>query len=288
MSKFTAPPTPTEPDAHRYACIEAAIRYLEAHAAEHPDLETLAAKIGFSPTHFQRMFSSWVGVSPKKYLGYLTLDHAKRLLAERRTVLETTLETGLSSPGRLHDLFVTWEAMSPGVYASGGEGLTIRYGWRDSPFGAALAMGTEAGLCGLAFANECGREAAEADLRKRWPQAVYVEDAAFITPWVEAAFTGKGNAKLALIGAPFQIKVWEALLRVPSGHVTTYSDIAAAVDRPKAARAVGTAVGRNPISWLIPCHRALRLSGELGGYHWGLPIKRAMLAYESARLDSAA
>ncbi|MBX2853494.1 MAG: bifunctional helix-turn-helix domain-containing protein/methylated-DNA--[protein]-cysteine S-methyltransferase, partial [Rhodobacteraceae bacterium] len=280
MPKTAAKAQPPEAlDPHRYACVEAAIRYLEANAADHPDLETLAAKIGFSPTHFQRMFSSWVGVSPKKYLGYLTLDHAKNLLAERRTVLETTLETGLSSPGRLHDLFVTWEAMSPGVYASGGEGLTIRYGWSDSPFGAALAMGTEAGLCGLAFANGCGREAAEADLRKRWPNAVYVEDPTFLAPWAEAAFTGKGAAKLALIGAPFQIKVWEALLRVPSGYVTTYSDIAAAVERPKAARAVGTAVGRNPVSWLIPCHRALRLSGELGGYHWGLPIKRAMLAY---------
>lgn len=289
MPKTAAKAQPPEAlDPHRYACVEAAIRYLEANAADHPDLETLAAKIGFSPTHFQRMFSSWVGVSPKKYLGYLTLDHAKNLLAERRTVLETTLETGLSSPGRLHDLFVTWEAMSPGVYASGGEGLTIRYGWSDSPFGAALAMGTEAGLCGLAFANGCGREAAEADLRKRWPNAVYVEDPTFLAPWAEAAFTGKGAAKLALIGAPFQIKVWEALLRVPSGYVTTYSDIAAAVERPKAARAVGTAVGRNPVSWLIPCHRALRLSGELGGYHWGLPIKRAMLAYESARLESAA
>ena len=269
-----------------YAYVDAAIQYLDAHRAEQPSLDDVARHIGFSPAHFQKIFTRWAGVSPKKYLSYLTLEHAKRLLAERHTVLDATYGSGLSSPGRLHDLFVTWEAMSPGVYASKGEGLTVRYGWFDGPFGKTLSMGTETGLCGMAFSAGCGREAALADMTARWPKARFVEDAEAIRDWTEAAFSGRGEARLALIGAPFQIKVWEALLRIPTGHVTTYSDIAESIERPKAVRAVGTAVGRNPISWLIPCHRALRKSGELGGYHWGLPVKRAMLAYESVRLEA--
>ena len=269
-----------------YAYVDAAIQYLDAHRAEQPSLDDVARHIGFSPAHFQKIFTRWAGVSPKKYLSYLTLEHAKRLLAERHTVLDATYGSGLSSPGRLHDLFVTWEAMSPGVYASKGEGLTVRYGWFDGPFGKTLSMGTETGLCGMAFSAGCGREAALADMTARWPKARFVEDAEAIRDWTEAAFSGRGEARLALIGAPFQIKVWEALLRIPTGHVTTYSDIAESIERPKAVRAVGTAVGRNPISWLIPCHRALRKSGELGGYHWGLPVKRAMMAYESVRLEA--
>ncbi|MEM1421886.1 MAG: bifunctional helix-turn-helix domain-containing protein/methylated-DNA--[protein]-cysteine S-methyltransferase [Pseudomonadota bacterium] len=269
-----------------YHYVDAAIRYLDAHQADQPSLDDVAAHIGFSPAHFQKIFTRWTGVSPKKYLSYLTLGHAKRLLAERHTVLDATYGAGLSSPGRLHDLFVTWEAMSPGYYASKGEGLTIRYGWFEGPFGETLAMGTELGMCGMAFSHDCGRDAAFADMADRWPNGKFVEDAEALRSWVDAAFSGRGEAKLALIGAPFQIKVWEALLQIPSGHVTTYSDIAETIDRPKAVRAVGTAVGRNPVSWLIPCHRALRKSGELGGYHWGLPVKRAMLAYESARLEA--
>ncbi|HEX9859304.1 MAG TPA: methylated-DNA--[protein]-cysteine S-methyltransferase, partial [Paracoccaceae bacterium] len=224
----------------------------------------------------------------KRYQQYLTLDHARRLLAERFTVLETSLSTGLSGGGRLHDLFLRWEAMSPGDYARGGEGLTIRWGYFPSPFGEALAMATDRGLCGLAFTEDCGRDAAMADMQGRWPGAAYAEDAGFVAPLIAAAFGVRGETRLHLIGAPFQIKVWEALLRVPSGHVTTYSQIAGAIGRPQAVRAVGTAVGRNPISWLIPCHRALRKSGGLGGYHWGLPVKRAMLAWEAARADADA
>lgn len=266
-----------------YRVVEAAVRYLEAHAEAQPSLDALAAHIGYSPAHLQRVFSRWVGVSPKKYLSYLTLDHAKHLLRERRTVLDVTMETGLSSPSRLHDLFLTWETMSPGVYASGGRGLTLSYGWFDSPFGDTLAIGVDQKLCGMAFAAETGREAAFADLRRRWPNATYREAPAAVASAVQAAFGGRGEARLALIGAPFQLKVWEALLAVPSGYVTTYSDLATRIGSPKAVRAVGTAVGRNPISWLIPCHRALRKSGGLGGYHWGLPVKRAMLAFESAK-----
>lgn len=248
-------------------------------------LEGLAGALDMSPAHFQRVFSSWVGVSPKRYQQYLTLDHAKTLLADRFTTLETANSVGLSGGGRLHDLFVTWEAMTPGEYANGGQGLQIAFGWYDSPFGEVLAMGTERGLCGLAFSEETGREAAFEDMQSRWPAAEFVEKPDQLADWVKAAFEG-GNTKLVLMGAPFQIKVWEALLQIPSGHVTTYSEIAKNVGNPKAVRAVGTAVGRNPISWLIPCHRALRKSGGLGGYHWGLPVKRAMLAYEAAKTDA--
>ena len=176
--------------------------------------------------------------------------------------------------------------MSPGTYASGGEGLTIRWGWFESPFGPALVMATDKGICGMGFASETGPEPTMADLRARWPNARYVEDPQAIRPMVEAAFGTGGDVRLALIGAPFQIKVWEALVTIPSGQVSTYSEIARAIGRPKAVRAVGTAVGRNPVSFLIPCHRAIRKSGELGGYHWGLPVKRTILAWESARAEA--
>ncbi|HEY5725927.1 MAG TPA: bifunctional helix-turn-helix domain-containing protein/methylated-DNA--[protein]-cysteine S-methyltransferase [Methylomirabilota bacterium] len=277
----------TEAQPYHYAVIGRAIDHIAARAPEQASLDEVAAGVGMSPAHFQRVFSQWVGVSPKRYQQYLTLDHARRLLAERHSLLETAYASGLSGSSRLHDLFLRWEAMSPGEYARAGEGLEIAWGWFDSPFGPALAMATDRGLCGLAFAAETGREAAMADLRGRWPRARYVEAPERLAPWIAAAFGAGGEARLHLIGAPFQIKVWEALLQVPSGPVTTYSDIAVAVGHPKAMRAVGTAVGRNPVSWLIPCHRALRKAGGLGGYHWGLGVKRAMLAWESARIEAA-
>ncbi|HHL20047.1 MAG TPA: methylated-DNA--[protein]-cysteine S-methyltransferase [Aliiroseovarius sp.] len=249
-------------------------------------LDDLARRMQMSPAHFQRVFSRWVGVSPKRYQQYLALGHAKALLARRFTTLEAAQASGLSGSGRLHDLFLRWEAMSPGTYARRGDGLTIRYGWFESPFGPALAMGTDSGLCGLGFAAEAGRDATMADLTARWPAATYREDPQALGAWVEAVFGQAGEARLHLMGAPFQIKVWEALLSIPSGHVTTYSEIAGAIGAPGASRAVGTAVGRNPLSFLIPCHRVLRKSGALGGYHWGLPVKRAMLAWESARAEA--
>lgn len=271
---------------YHYQVIERAIAFIGAAAPEHPSLEAVAAHVGLSPQHFQRVFSRWVGVSPKKYQQYLTLNHAKALLAERHTVLDTTLDTGMSSSSRLHDLFLSWEAMSPGDYAAKGAGLTIYYGTVDSPFGPVLAYGTDRGICGLAFTADTGEEAAQADMQGRWPAATYIQDAGKLSGHMQGLSTGQGRAHLQLIGAPFQIKVWEALLSVPSGHVTTYSEIAQHIGNPKAVRAVGTAVGRNPISWLIPCHRALRKSGALGGYHWGLPVKTALLAWESARFDA--
>ncbi|MBY6113809.1 methylated-DNA--[protein]-cysteine S-methyltransferase [Mameliella alba] len=251
-------------------------------------LEEIAREMGMSAAHFQRLFSQWAGVSPKRYQQYLTLGHAKALLANRFTTLETAHATGLSGGGRLHDLFLRWEAMSPGDYAKGGAGLTIYWGWFESPFGPSLVMGTDKGLCGIAFSAETTEADAMEDMVSRWPKADFVEDPMRLRPWVLSAYGVKaeGSVPLFLIGAPFQIKVWEALLQIPSGHVTTYSEIAECIDHPKAVRAVGTAVGRNPISYLIPCHRALRKSGGLGGYHWGLPVKRAILAWEAARLEA--
>ena len=269
---------------YHYNVMRRAIEVID-RGGEALSLEELAAEMGMSAAHFQRLFSAWVGVSPKRYAQYLALGHARRLLAERFTTLEAAEAAGLSGSGRLHDLFLRWEAMSPGEFARHGAGLSIRYGWYQSPFGEALAMGTERGLCGLAFTSEVGREAAMQDLRARWPEAAYAEASDAIAPWVEAAFSGRGEAALHMIGPPFGIKVWEALLAIPSGHVTTYSEIARAIGHPRAVRAVGTAVGRNPVSLLIPCHRALRKSGALGGYHWGLPVKRAMLARESAQAE---
>lgn len=250
-------------------------------------LEDLAQAQGMSPAHFQRQFSKWAGVSPKRFQQYLTLGHAKSLLEDRFTTLETAHNLGLSGTGRLHDLFLRWEAMSPGDYARKGQGLTISYGWIDGPFGETLVMGTDKGICGLAFTAEIGRQKTFEDMTARWPLAQFTEAPDKLAPWVSGLFGDAGaETNLHLIGTPLQIKVWEALMRIPSGEVTTYSEIAQAIGSPKAVRAVGTAVGRNPVSWLIPCHRALRKSGGLGGYHWGLPVKRAMLAYEAAQSDA--
>lgn len=270
---------------YHYKLVRRAIERLDA-SDEPVSLEVLAAEMSLSSAYLQRLFSRWAGVSPKRYQQFLALDHARSLLRSHHSTLDTAVETGLSGGGRLHDLFVRWEAMSPGNYAKGGAGLTIKTGWFDSPFGRVLAMGTDIGLCGMAFGEETGEAATYDDMAARWPNAKFERDETHLQPWVDAAFGGGGERSLHLIGAPFQIKVWEALLNVPTGHVTTYSDIARAVGSPKAVRAVGTAVGKNPVSWLIPCHRALRKSGELGGYHWGTPVKRAMLAYESAEREA--
>lgn len=278
-------PSDTHPSYH-YGVVKRAIDLIDA-AGPDLSLDELAAEMQMSPAHFQRVFSKWAGVSPKRLQQYLTLGHAKTLLEASFTTLETSHAVGLSGSGRLHDLFVKWEAMSPGDFAKKGGGLTVYFGWFDSPFGEALAMGTKRGLCGLGFTSESTRDETFEDLRQRWPNASFVEASEKIEKWVGAAFQQAGDTRLHLIGAPFQIKVWEALLRVPSGHVTTYSEIASSIGTPKAVRAVGTAVGRNPVSWLIPCHRALRKSGGLGGYHWGLPVKRAMLAYEAARAEAS-
>ncbi len=271
---------------YHYNVIARAIKHIDQAGNRELSLDELAGRMGMSPSHFQRVFSQWVGVSPKRFQQYLSLQHAKRMLSGSVTVQHASNSLGLSGSGRLHDLFVTWEAMSPGEFARKGSGLTICWGWFDSPFGDLLAMGTDRGLCGLAFAAEHGREPVLADLCRRWPRASYTQSSAAIQPWVDAALRQRGEARLFMVGAPFQIKVWEALMAVPPGHVTTYSQIAAAAGAPTATRAAGTAVGRNPVSWLIPCHRVIRKSGGLGGYHWGLPVKRALLAWEAARSEA--
>lgn len=280
-------PEDVHQDGYHFQVMRRAIELIDG-LGEQASLDQLAEAMGMSPAHFQRVFTRWAGVSPKRYQQYLTLGHAKALLADRFTTLQTAHAAGLSGSGRLHDLFLRWEAMSPGDYAKGGAGMTIYWGWFDSPFGPALVMGTAKGICGIGFASESGEQAAYDDLTARWPNAIFVENAPFLQPWVSAAFGAQEGAEvpLFLIGSPLQIKVWEALMQIPSGQVTTYSELAGCVGSPRAVRAVGTAVGRNPISYLIPCHRALRKSGGLGGYHWGLPVKRAILAWEAARADA--
>ena len=272
-------------DTYNYGVIRRAIEKIDA--ADHVlGLEELSRLMDLSPAHFQRKFSTWAGISPQKYQHYLTVGYAKTLLRDKCTTLMTADSVGLSGSGRLHDLFIRWEAMSPGDYAIKGAGLTIYEGWFSSPFGEVIAMGTNRGLCGLGFASEMGRDQARDDLVNRWPLALFEEKPNRLASWVEATFAGKGNVDLHVMGAPLQIKVWEALMRIPSGYVTTYSNIAQSIQNPKAVRAVGTAVGRNPVSFIIPCHRVLRKSGELGGYHWGTPVKRAILAFEGARSET--
>jgi AraC family transcriptional regulator of adaptative response/methylated-DNA-[protein]-cysteine methyltransferase len=263
-----------------------AIRYLSEHYLEQPRLEDAAESVGLSPFHFQRLFTRYVGVSPKNFVGHLTLDHARQELAGGQSVLGAALDSGLSGPSRLHDLCLKIEAMTPGDYARGGEGVVIEYGFVDCPFGIALIMATEKGVCGLAF-DDNNEDAMMDDMRARWPRATYRENKPRTESIARQIFENTGgDLPLHLIGTPWQIKVWQALLEIPSGRVTSYRNIAQKVHSAKASRAVGTAVGRNPISWLIPCHRVLGSDGTLHGYHWGLTRKRSMLALEAARQDN--
>ncbi|MEZ5670307.1 MAG: methylated-DNA--[protein]-cysteine S-methyltransferase [Alphaproteobacteria bacterium] len=262
-----------------------AIAWLSDRWAEQPSLEAVAAVVGMSPFHFQRRFTEAVGVSPKKFIQYLTLGHAKQALRRNQSVLDAAYDAGLSGPGRLHDLFVAHEAMTPGQWKANGAGLRLRYGWHDSPFGRCLIVASDHGVCGLGFERGLGTADTLADLASHWPDAEAREDPDFTAPYASRAF-GKaaGDLRLMLRGTPFQLKVWEALLHIPPGTVVTYTDIARAVDRPDAVRAVASAVARNPVSWLIPCHRVLRQTGALAGYRWCLYRKRAMLAIEGAAI----
>jgi AraC family transcriptional regulator of adaptative response/methylated-DNA-[protein]-cysteine methyltransferase len=267
-----------------YRSMARAIRYLAENYADQPSLDRAAQAVGLSPFHFQRLFTRFVGVSPKNFVGALTLDHAKAELKNGASVLGASLAVGLSGPSRLHDLSLKIEAMTPGEYAKGGEGLLIEYGFHDCPFGIALVMMTAKGLCGLAFGDEDEQATMLADMTARWPKAVYRESPSHTARIARQIFeTTKGALPLHLLGTPWQIKVWQALLEIPTGKVATYKSIAEKVCDAKSSRAVGTAVGRNPISWLIPCHRVLGSDGALHGYHWGLTRKRAMLAVEAAR-----
>lgn len=269
-------------NAYHYRLIARAIAAIDT-APGPLTLEALAADLNLSPAHFQRVFSQWVGVSPKRYQQYLTLGQAKKMLAEGLPLLEVAQQTGLSGTSRLHDLFIAWEAMTPGSWAAKGRGLILREAGGESPYGPFRALATDRGLAAIGFAAEAGADSVRADLRARWPEAEVTQDPAVAALALQAL---EGRGRLHVMGGPFQIKVWEALLSVPEGSATTYGALAARIGQPGAARAVGTAVGRNPLSGVIPCHRVLRASGALGGYHWGPAVKRAILAREAARTEA--
>lgn len=277
------------PEGDDYTTVRRVIELITEDYRDQPGLEDIAGRLGQSPTQLQKTFTRWAGLSPKAFLQAVTLDHAKRLLRqEELPLLETSFEVGLSGPGRLHDLFVTHEAMSPGEWKARGAGLIIRYGFHPSPFGQALVMITDRGLAGLAFTDEADGMDAFEDMSSRWPNADYVEDSAATAPYAERIFDPKRwdpkePLRIVLIGSDFQVRVWEALLRIPMGCAVTYSSIAEKLGQPTASRAVGAAVGRNPISFVVPCHRALGKSGALTGYHWGLTRKRAMLGWEAGK-----
>lgn len=275
-----------------YAHVKLAVEYLSENWRDHPSLDDIARNTGLSPTHFQKVFKRWAGISPKQFLQAITLDHARTLLRDAASVLDTTYELGLSGPGRLHDLFVTHEAMTPGVYKARGEGVEIMHGFHDSPFGKALLMVTEHGLAGLAFADPGGERAALDDMMSRWPRAAYREDIGATARFADRIFdpaqwNSETPLRVVMIGTDFEIRVWETLLKIPLGRMTTYSDVAEHIGKPTAARAVGTAVGRNPISFVVPCHRVLGKSGGLCGYHWGLTRKQAILGWEAGVAGAA-
>ncbi|WP_317987966.1 bifunctional transcriptional activator/DNA repair enzyme AdaA [Hyalangium gracile] len=274
-----------------YARIERAIHFLDTRGQQQPALAEVAAHVGLSPFHFQRLFTRWAGISPKRFLQFQTMAHARQLLAERRSLLDATYDAGLSSGGRLHDLFVTLTAMTPGEFKQGGAGLTLRYGVHASPLGDYLLAVCERGICALRFLTGTSPDEIVAELRAEWPRATLVQTAEATRPYAERIFPERKPSKLQPLsllvkGTNFQLKVWEALLRIPTGAVATYEDIAQAVESPRAVRAVGSAVGGNPIALLIPCHRVIRKTGAFGEYRWGLTRKRAMLAWESARHSS--
>lgn len=264
-----------------YDRIAQAIRYIADHRLDQPGLDEIAAHVGLSPFHFQRLFTRWAGVSPKKFLGYLTVQHARHLLAQDQSVLGTALDVGLSGPSRLHDLFVSLEAMSPGESKNGGASLSLTVSRQETPFGPAVAMRTSRGLCGLEFLDPGEDPAARA--RQRWPNADirHVPSDPALSEQIFGT-SSKTPIRLHLKGTAFQIQVWQALLTIPDGHVSTYKRIAEQVCSAKAARAVGGAVGANPVAVLIPCHRVIKESGVVEGYRWGDTRKRALLAWESA------
>ncbi|TCV73461.1 bifunctional helix-turn-helix domain-containing protein/methylated-DNA--[protein]-cysteine S-methyltransferase [Neorhizobium sp. S3-V5DH] len=287
FAQIAQPVTDVTPEGSDYETVRCVIEMITLDYRDQPSLEVIAAELGQSPTQLQKVFTRWAGLSPKAFLQAVTLDHAKRLLGkEELPLLEASYELGLSGPGRLHDLFVTHEAMSPGEWKARGGGLTIRYGFHPSPFGIALVMATDRGLAGLAFADQNGEKACLEDMTCRWPNAEYVEDREITAPYITRIFdrskwSGDQPLKVVLIGSDFQVRVWQSLLKIPFGKAVTYSDVANDIGQPTASRAVGAAIGRNPISFVVPCHRALGKSGALTGYHWGLTRKRAILGWEA-------
>ncbi|NUO64034.1 MAG: methylated-DNA--[protein]-cysteine S-methyltransferase [Gemmatimonadaceae bacterium] len=273
-----------------YDRIELAIQYLDERSREQPSLAEVAAYVGLSESHFQRLFTRWAGISPKRFLQFQTVAHARALLAESRSLLDATYEAGLSSAGRLHDLFVTIDAVTPGEFKRAGDGLTIEWGTHDTPFGECVIGVTSRGICGLYFATDGdGVDGARVRLAESWEGARFAENARATRPLAARIFgaVDAGPAPLAVLvkGTNLQLKVWEALLRIPLGELATYEQVAAAAGAPRAVRAVGNAVGQNPVSYLIPCHRVIRKTGAFGNYGGGIARKRAMLAWEFARRE---
>ena len=267
-----------------YDVVAEAITYLEQNFRNQPELADVAKHVHLSEAHFQRLFRRWAGISPKRFLQFLTAEHARELLRASRSVLDVSYEVGLSGGGRLHDLMLNVIAATPGEVKSGGLGMDIRYGFHESPFGESLIATTDRGICNLAFTQDDNREHLVAEMRHRWPNATFIEDTGRTRAIARQIFgDSAGAVTLFLKGTNFQIRVWEALLRVPSGRAVTYEDIAHSIGHPTAVRAVGAAVGQNPVAYLIPCHRVLRKSGVFGEYHWGATRKKALLAWETAR-----
>jgi AraC family transcriptional regulator of adaptative response/methylated-DNA-[protein]-cysteine methyltransferase len=289
LAQMAGPGIDITPEGSDYEIVRRVIEMITLDYRDQPSLEAIAAELGQAPTQLQKLFSRWAGLSPKAFLQAVTLDHAKRLLGhEGLPLLETSYELGLSGPGRLHDLFVTHEAMSPGEWKAKGGGLTIRHGFHPSPFGMALVMATERGLAGLAFADAGGEPAAFTDMARRWPNARYVEDQEATAPFIRRIFdraewSCDRPLNVVLIGTDFQVRVWQSLLKIPFGKAVTYSHVARDIGQPTASRAVGAAIGANPISFVVPCHRALGKNGTLTGYHWGLTRKRAILGWEAGQ-----
>jgi AraC family transcriptional regulator, regulatory protein of adaptative response / methylated-DNA-[protein]-cysteine methyltransferase len=293
MSPAPAPPLPCAAAVDDYSVVRRAVAYISERWRTQPEIEAIAHAAGVTPDELHHLFRRWAGLTPKAFLQALTLDHARRLLRDSASVLDAAYEVGLSGPGRLHDLFVTHEAMSPGQWKAGGEGLTLVYGFHPSPFGTALVIATARGLAGLAFADSGEDSKALDDMRRRWPRAEFREDTAGTAALARRVFEPKlwqrdRPLQVVMIGTDFEVRVWETLLKVPMGRATTYSDIAAHVRSPKAARAVGAAVGKNPISFVVPCHRVIGKGGDLTGYHWGLTRKRAMLGWEAGQAGPGA
>ena len=284
-------------NARDYARIEAAILYLEEHFRDQPELGEVAEAAGLGPHHFQRLFRRWAGISPKRFGQYLTLDYAKAQLEGSASILDAAYDAGLSGPSRLHDLFVTYEAMSPGAFKRRGEGVEIAWGVHPSPFGPCFVGQTERGICALGFSDavserDSDASAVRAEFERRWPAARFHEDRA-ATAHVAARIFGERPVdstplRLAVAGTNFQLKVWEALLRIPPGRITSYHALAQALGLPRSARAVGGAVAANPVSYLIPCHRVIRHTGRISHYEWGRSRKRVMLGWEAAHFGPAA
>jgi AraC family transcriptional regulator of adaptative response/methylated-DNA-[protein]-cysteine methyltransferase len=274
-----------------YARIEQVIYYLQQNAWQQPSLGEIADHIHLSEYHLQRLFTRWVGISPKRFLQFITKEHAKQLLAKSASILDTALQVGLSSPSRLHDLFITWEAVTPGEFKVHGDGLRISYGFHPTPFGEILLASTDRGICYLSFVMAGGRQAALESLRRYWPMATRINDPAVTQPLVAGIFRSFGDTHnqplhLYLSGSNFQLKVWEALLRIPFGSVVSYRDIASSLGDPNASRAVGNALAKNPVPVLIPCHRVINSVGEFGNYHYGEARKVALLGWEMAKVAS--